>query len=59
RPVVPSMRVVRGNQKSWEVWKRAGENMRTPPADVGFRCVLNLSPVPATDAEKSKPASAF
>lgn len=59
RPVVPSMRVVRGNQKSWQVWKRAGENMRTPPADVGFRCVLNLASAPSADAEKSKPASSF
>lgn len=59
RSVVPSMRVVRGNQTSWQVWKRAGENMRTPPADVGFRCVLNLANTPAADTEKSKPASSF
>ncbi|QDV51649.1 Serine/threonine-protein kinase pkn1 [Gimesia fumaroli] len=59
RPVVPSMRVVRGNQKSWEVWKRSGENMRTPPADVGFRCVLNLASAPNAEAEQSKPANAF
>lgn len=42
RPVVPSMRVVRGNRKNWDVRNRVGENMRTPPADVGFRGVLNL-----------------
>ena len=59
RPVVPSMRVVRGNQKSWEVWKRSAENMRTPPADVGFRGVLNLAIPSSDEAEKSKPASAF
>lgn len=58
RAVEPSIRVVRGNQKSWEVWKRTGENMRTPPADVGFRCVLNLKSATA-DKEKAKPDSAF
>ncbi|MFK7777582.1 MAG: SUMF1/EgtB/PvdO family nonheme iron enzyme [Gimesia sp.] len=52
RPVIPSMRVVRGNQKTWDVRKRAGENMRTPPADVGFRCVLNL-PESKDDSEDS------
>tara|TARA_R110002095_G_scaffold150422_1_gene129946 strand:+ start:9058 stop:10140 length:1083 start_codon:yes stop_codon:yes gene_type:complete len=59
RSVVPSMRVVRGNQKSWEVSKRVGENMRKPPVDVGFRCVLNLANAPNADTEKSKPASSF
>ncbi|QDT92095.1 formylglycine-generating enzyme family protein [Gimesia algae] len=58
RAVEPSMRVVRGNQKSWEVWKRTGENMRTPPADVGFRCVLNLKSASATP-EKTKSGSTF
>lgn len=58
RAVEPSMRVVRGDQKSWEVWKRSGENMRTPPADVGFRCVLNLNSASA-DPEKTKSDSTF
>jgi formylglycine-generating enzyme len=53
RPVVPSMRVVRGNQQAWDVSKRTGENMRTPPGDVGFRCVLNLTHS-VTDPETSK-----
>lgn len=58
RPVVPSMRVARGDQKSWDVRYRAGENMRKPPADIGFRCVLNL-PKSSVDAEASaKPKSA-
>lgn len=58
RAVEPSMRVVRGGQKSWEVWKRTGENMRTPPTDVGFRGVLNLKSAP-TDTEKTNTDSAF
>ena len=53
RPVIANMRVVRGGQNSWNVWKRVGENMRTPPADVGFRCVLNL-PKSTDDSETSK-----
>lgn len=54
RPVVPSMRVVRGDQKSWDVRKRKGENMRTPPADVGFRCVLNF-PNSTAESETAVP----
>ncbi|MCH9653091.1 MAG: formylglycine-generating enzyme family protein [Planctomycetes bacterium] len=61
RSVIPSMRVVRGNQKSWDVRKRIGENMRTPPADVGFRCVLNLpkSKDESDTPEKSNNKKAF
>ena len=59
RPVVPNMRVVRGGKDSWEVWQRAGENMRTPPADVGFRGVLNLSTIPSGANESPKPAGSF
>ena len=58
RAVEPSMRVVRGGQNSWEVWKRTGENMRTPPADVGFRCVINLKSATA-GTEQTKKDSAF
>jgi len=59
RPVVPGQRVVRGGKDSWKVWKRAGENMRTPPADVGFRCVLNLSVSPEERQQNSRPGNAF
>lgn len=58
RAVVPSTRVVRGNQNSWEVTRRAGENMRTPSADVGFRCVLNL-PEASEDSESTKETNSF
>tara|TARA_R110002111_G_scaffold258083_1_gene326791 strand:+ start:8916 stop:10178 length:1263 start_codon:yes stop_codon:yes gene_type:complete len=58
RPVVPSMRVVRGNRQAWDVSQRSGENMRTPPNDVGFRCVLNLasSAVPSDTPAPNSPA---
>lgn len=61
RPVVPSMRVARGNQKSWDVRNRAGENMRKPSVDIGFRCVLNLpkSAEEAEESEKPQKANAF
>lgn len=59
RPVVSGSRVVRGDQKSWKVWKRTGENMRTSAPDVGFRCVLNLPAKQAEKAKNAKPAAAF
>ncbi|QDT96913.1 formylglycine-generating enzyme family protein [Gimesia aquarii] len=58
RSVIPSMRAVRGDQQAWNVWKRSGENMRKPPADVGFRCVLNLPEVSA-DSEAPKTSGSF
>ncbi len=58
RPVVPGTRVVRGNQQDWKVYKRAGENMRTPPADLGFRCVLNLPGI-AEETQATESANAF
>ncbi len=58
RSVIPSMRAVRGNQQAWNVWKRSGENMRRPPADVGVRCVLNL-PNASADTETPKTPDSF
>lgn len=59
RPVVSGERVVRGDQKSWKVWKRAGGNMRTSAPDIGFRCVLNLASEESGTARKTKPGNAF
>ncbi|QDU51158.1 formylglycine-generating enzyme family protein [Gimesia panareensis] len=58
-PVVPGERVARGSRDSWKAWKRGGENMRTPSADVGFRCVLNLSAGEKQKDKTTRPANAF
>ena len=37
-----SLRVVKGGDRHWRVWIRAGIGMADRPVDVGFRCVLRL-----------------
>ncbi|MCR9233285.1 MAG: formylglycine-generating enzyme family protein [bacterium] len=58
-PVVSGERVARGAKDSWKAWKRAGENMRTPGPDIGFRCVLNLTPAGQQPDKNARPANAF
>jgi hypothetical protein len=41
-PSSPNLRVVRGGAPDWSLWQRTGVLMGERPADVGFRCVLNL-----------------
>ncbi len=38
-----NQRVVRGGGAHWELWYREGASMVSPPADVGFRCVLRVA----------------
>ena len=45
--------VVRGGDGQWHVWVRTGVGLSDRPADVGFRCVLNLKT--ASDSPSSNP----
>jgi formylglycine-generating enzyme required for sulfatase activity len=36
------LRVVKGGDPQWRVWKRTGVNVAERPIDIGFRCVLRL-----------------
>lgn len=42
RASVSGQRVVKGGEKDWATWNRAGVLMTDQDARVGFRCVLNL-----------------
>jgi len=53
-------RVVKGNPSGWELWARDGLSMTERSPQVGFRCVLRLSPGPtdrttAADVPASTP----
>jgi formylglycine-generating enzyme len=39
-----NFRVVKGNGKDWSIWDRQGKDMGKGHPEVGFRCVLRLSP---------------
>lgn len=49
-----NMRVVKGGDPNWYVWARAGIVQSEHPADVGFRCVLKLSPEGSRKSTKDK-----
>jgi hypothetical protein len=49
RPSAESQRVVKGNGPDWKAWHRTGLSMREQRPDVGFRCVLTITPPAADD----------
>ncbi len=53
RASITGHRVVRGSSTTWDAWARAGHHMSEPSTDIGFRCVLRITPV--ADAEATAP----
>lgn len=45
-----SQRVIKGCGPQWEVWYRSGGEMGDRKPDLGFRCILPITPAPATSA---------
>jgi sulfatase modifying factor 1 len=50
-----NLRVVKGNGPDWSVWHRQGKDMGKGHADIGFRCVLRISP-DSKSADTAKPS---
>jgi sulfatase modifying factor 1 len=40
-------RVAKGGKNGWELWHRSGDSMQKSAPDLGFRCVLRLTPAEA------------
>lgn len=45
-----SQRVIKSCGPQWEVWYRSGGDMGDRKPDLGFRCILPITPAPATSA---------
>ena len=52
------LQVVKGGKTDWAVWHRAGQPQNEAGAEIGFRCVLNVSDATA-DTEKPKSKSSL
>ncbi len=50
-----NFRVVKGNGKDWSIWDRQGKDMGKGHPEVGFRCVLRISP----DAKTAESTRSF
>jgi formylglycine-generating enzyme required for sulfatase activity len=50
RASITGHRVVRGSNTTWDAWARGSHHMSEESTDIGFRCVLRITPVPVAES---------